>query len=288
MNVRCENCGRAALDSDETCWHCGAPLPGREGAGRKLVKARESWAHGAGPASIAVFGGLTLMVVLAAILVMVSLGRRPQLQVLLGTRSLPGWRFVTAADQAFTLALPGGWTWLDGASAESAATLAALVEDEPRFLLATHPLGAESDDVHIVFAAADPLPGLGEKANLVVAASPLLNRLTYQEATSFLTGSDYDVLSARFVDDFDKSRVDIVVDTPLVNAPLVDGRPDSVPPDGAAEEGGEGLVMRCRQQFVLGREQSLLVSLCAPRGRFAVYSQTFDNVMASFQHLDTP
>ena len=77
MNIRCENCGHTALDTDSTCWQCGESLPGREHAGRRKVKVRESWTHGTGPASIAIFGGLTLLVVLAALLVMTSLGQQP-------------------------------------------------------------------------------------------------------------------------------------------------------------------------------------------------------------------
>jgi hypothetical protein len=273
MNLRCENCGHAALETDETCWHCGEPLAGRHGAGRKEVKARESWARDRGPGSIAVFGGLTLLVILAAILVMASLGRQPQLQVRLGTRTQPGWSLLTPANRAFAIALPGSWSWLDATVPEDVAELDSLIQQQPRLRLATHPLGAETGDMRILFAAGDPLPTRDLTPFLVVAASPLLNRLTYQEAVSFLASSGYDVLAVRFVDDFDKSHVDILVDTPLEG------------PDGQQEGAGS---IRCRQQFVLGRQQSLLLSLCSPSGRFDVSANTFDQILASFQHLDTP
>jgi len=273
MNIRCENCGHAALETDETCWHCGGPLPGRQGAGRKKVKARESWARDRGPGSIAVFGGLTLLVILAAVLVMTTLGRQPQLQVRLGTRTPPGWTLLTPADQLFTITLPADWSWLNSADSDDVAELESLVQQQPRLRLATHPLGAETDDMRFLFAAGDPLPPRDLTPFLVVAASPLLNRLTYQEAVSFLSGSDYDVLATRFVDDFDKSHVDILVDTPLG--------------DLSGQQEGAGSI-RCRQQFVLGRRQSLLLSLCSPPGRFDAYVTAFDQVLASFQHLDTP
>jgi hypothetical protein len=272
MNIRCENCGHAALDTDETCWHCGAPLPGRQGTGRKKVKARESWTRDGGPASIAIFGSLTLLVVVAAALVMATLGRQPQLQVRLGTRTRPGWTLLAPANRAFTVTLPDSWSWLDSTDPGAAAELDALIRTEPRLRLATHPLGAETEDMRILFAAGDPLPAHDLTPILVVAASSLLNRLTYQEAVSFLSGSDYDILGVRFIDDFDKSHVDILVDTPPVD------------PSGQAESAA---AIRCRQQFVLGRQQSLLLSLCAPPGRFDAYTHVFDQILASFQHLDT-
>ncbi len=271
MRIRCENCGRAALDNDEVCWHCGRPLPGREGAGRKKVRARESWTRDGGPGSIAVFGGLTLAVVVAAALVMAALGRQPQLQVRLGTRTPPGWTFLTPAAGRFTITLPDDWTWLDAADPDDAAQLEVLEEQQPRLRLATHPLGAETDDMDLLFAAGNPLRGQAERPFLVVAASPLLNRLTYQEAVNFLAGSDYDILAVRFVDDFDKSHVAILVDTPLADAAI---------------RSQDGQIIRCRQQFVLGQEQSLLLSLCAPAETFDAYANTFDQILASFQHLN--
>jgi hypothetical protein len=271
MNIRCENCGRAALDTDDTCWHCGQPLPGRQNLTRRRPRARESWTRDAGPGAIATFGALTLLVAVALILAMAYLGRQPQLQVRLGTRTPPDWTFLAPADRAFALTLPDDWSWLDSADPGSAAELAALLEQQPRLDLATHPFGAESDDMRILFAAGDPLAGGTDRPFLTVAVSPLLNRLTYQEALDFLVASDYDILALRFVDDFDKSHLAILVDTPL---------------EGTESQGQPASAIRCQQQFVLGRRQSLLLTLCAPPDRFDAYSFTFDGILASFQHLD--
>lgn len=273
MNLRCENCGHAALDTDSTCWHCGEPLPGREERGREEVKVRESWTRDAGPGSIVIFGGLTLLVVIAALLVMNWLGQQPRLQARLGARTRPGWTFLTAANRAFTISLPDDWSWLDTADPDAAAALASLVDQESRWRLATHPLGAEISDMTIVFAAGSALPNESQGPILVVASSPLLNGVTYQEVVNFLSNSDYDVGQVRYVDNFDKSHVSIVIDTPL---------------DDALSEAENAQAIRCRQQFVLGRQKSLLISLCAPTGRFAAFSNTFDEILESFQHLDTP
>jgi hypothetical protein len=267
MNIVCENCGHQALDTDNTCWHCGEPLPGRESAGRKKVKVREGWTRGSGPASIAIFAGLTLLVALAALLVMSWLGDRPQLQLRLGTRIRPDWTLVTAADERFTAILPDGWSWRDGTDPADAAALQTLLESDQRYQLATHPLGAETEDQTILFAALGPQPSTGEPPFMIVAASSLLNRLTYDEAVAFLKESDYDLEMVRYVDDFDKSHVSIIVTTPI---------------DPSSDE-----TIRCRQQFVLGREESLIASLCAPSARYSAYSNQFNEILANFQHLET-
>ena len=256
-----------ALETDSKCWHCGQPLPGREDAGGKKVKVRDSWTRDSGPASIAIFGGLTLLVVVAALLVMSSLGGQPQLQIRLGTRARPDWTFFTASDGRFTVTLPNSWTWQDGTDPAAAAALQTHLDAGERYQLASQPFGAETEDLTILFAAEGPQPGNGEPPFMIVASSPLLNQLTYKEAVVFLLNSDYDLQQARYVDNFDKSHVSIIVN------PRVDDT--------------SGQAIRCRQQFVLGREESLLASLCAPAGRFSAYSNQFNEILTSFQHLET-
>jgi uncharacterized OB-fold protein len=267
MNIVCENCGHQALDTDNSCWHCGQPLPGRENSGRKKVKARESWTRGSGPASVAMFGGLTIAVIVAALLVMSSLGDQPQLQIRLGTRVRPDWTFITAANDLFTVTLPDTWTWQDGTDPATAGALRKLLDGDQRYQLAAHPFGAETEDMTVSFLAQGPQPGTGKPPFMIIANSPLLNRLTYDEAVTFLRNSDYNLQEVRFVDDFDKSHVSIIVSTPI---------------DDATDE-----AIRCRQQFVLGQNESLLASMCAPAGRYTAYSNQFNEILASFQHLET-
>ena len=271
MNIRCENCGHTALDTDSTCWHCGKPLPGREDAGRNKVKVRDSWGQSAGPTSLIVYGGLTLFVILGAILLMASLGKQPQLQVRFGTRTQDGWSFINSANHQFTVSLPDEWSWLDGTDMETAIELAQLVEDQPVLRLASYPLGAEVQDLTVLFAASSTFVGDEGAPLLIIAGSPLLNHLSYQEALEFLANSDYDVEQVVLVDDYDKTHLSIVVDPPIQ---------DDISGDGT------DIIIRCRQQFVLGREESLLVSLCAQPTQARANAPTFDEIMASFQHLD--
>jgi hypothetical protein len=133
--------------------------------------------------------------------------------------------------------------------------------------LATQPFGLETEDMDILFAAQGPQPGSGEPPFMIVASSPLLNRLTYDEAVAFLRNSDYDLQEVRYVDNFDKSHVSIIANTPI---------------DEASDE-----AIRCRQQFVLGRDESLLASMCAPAGRYTAYANQFLEILTSFQHLET-
>jgi len=271
MNIRCENCGHTALETDSTCWHCGELLAGRENAGSKKVKVRDGWTQGAGTSSVIIFGAMTLLVVLSTILVMASLGRQPQLQVRFGTRTQSGWSFVTSASRQFTISLPDSWSWIDGTDPAFAEELAKLVEDQPLLRLASYPLGAEVQDLTIHFAAGITHPGDERTPKLIIASSPLLNQLTYQEALEFLANSEYNLEQVSFVDDFDKSHLSIVVDTPLGSNAL-------------NVETGESI--RCRQQFVLGKHQSLLISLCARPSQSRANAPTFDEILASFQRLD--
>ena len=75
MNLRCENCGQPAQDSDSTCWHCGEPLPGREQRRSEKVQAKEHWGQTASPSMLGIYLGSTILVVVAALLVMRSIGR---------------------------------------------------------------------------------------------------------------------------------------------------------------------------------------------------------------------
>lgn len=267
MNIICDNCGHQALDTDSTCWHCGEPLPGRDDAGRKKVKVRESWTRDSGPASVAIFAGLTLLVAVAALLVMSALGSQPQLQIRLGTRARPEWTFFTAANGLFTVTLPDSWSWRDGTDPAAASALLTLLDSGERYQSALEPFGLETDDLAILFAAEGPQPGSGDPPFMIVASSPLLNRLTYDEAVTFLRDSDYDLQEVRHIDDFDKSHVSIIANTPI---------------DESSDE-----TIRCRQQFILGREESLLASMCAPSGRYTAYSNQFLEILSSFQHLET-
>jgi hypothetical protein len=90
-----------------------------------------------------------------------------------------------------------------------------------------------------------------------------LDRLSYDGALQFLGGSDYVVRETNLVDDFDKSHLGATVDIPMSAEDLE--------------------MLRCRQQFVRGREGAVVVAACAPAGRFTSHNALFNSALASFQ-----
>jgi hypothetical protein len=264
MNVRCENCGQLALDTDVKCWHCGEPLPGREQQESEKVQAKERWGQTASPSTLGIYLASTIFVIVAALLVMRSIGREPLVQVRLGTRPPPGWQVITQVNKLFTIDRPGEWRWFDGAVPEQALEILSHTESSDVFLTGLEPWYGEVDDMSVLFLALGPEePGDLLTPFIVVGRSDVLSRLSYDGALQFLGGSDYVVRETKLVDDFDKSHVSAIVEIPM-NA-------------------GELETLRCRQHFVRGREDAVVVAACAPAGRFTSHNVLFDSALASFQ-----
>jgi hypothetical protein len=266
MSDRCVHCGEPALDSDTVCWHCGMPLPEREELNAPEKKVKEGWQQSISPSAIAIYIGMTIFVILAAILVMVYLGRLPLVQIRFGTRTPDQWETIVSADNRFILALPESWWWTDGTAEDQPIEIEDLIASENRYFFGTYPFGAEVEDLEIQFIAEKSLPPETQSPPfLVIARSSLLNRLTYEEAIDFLLNSDYQVQEARYVENFDKSHVRIIVQTPL----------------------NEDLELNCRQQFILGESKAMLISLCAPTSQIQENIATFEDILESFQRLDS-
>ena len=266
MTERCRHCGEPALDTDIVCWHCGLPLAGREKLKSTKVKVKEGWQQSVSPEAVAIYAGITVIVILATFLVMSILGQQPRVQVRFGEKRPINWNEITSADKTFIVTLPENWQLLDGENEIQRPTLDALISENQLFHLATYPFGAEVDDVRISFLAeSQPTTTEQQPAFLVVALSELLNRLTYEEAINFLLSSEYQISEARFVDNFDRSHVSILVRTDVSE--------------------GDTVTIRCRQQFIHGESETMLVSLCATATRYPAYSTIFEDILGSFQRL---
>lgn len=266
MRMYCKNCGEPALATDTVCWHCGMPIPGREENDIRAEQVKEEWKRTTSTSLVAIYAVITTIVIVGALLLMAYLGRLPLVQIGLGTRTQAEWLSISSDDKGFILSLPESWTWFDGAFEDQQAIINELVTKDPRYLLGTHPFGAEVDDVVIRFVAVESALATNQSSPfLVVGQSRLLNRLSYEEAEEFLLKSDYQVSQASFINNFDKSHLSIFVRT----------------------EHSEVNSLRCRQQFILGESEALLVSVCAPSSRYQVYANTFDDILSSFQRLDS-
>jgi hypothetical protein len=182
---------------------------------------------------------------------------------------------------SFTFYLPESWSWFERERRESRSqpALGQLVEAGENFHFGTYPFGAEVDDVEISFLAVpisdtaefDGEPALTQAlitadAFMVVAKSSLLNDLTYDETIQFLLNSNYRILGAEQVETLDISYLEIQVETPI---PGVD----------------DFEFLRCRQQFYLGQDESMLVTLCAKDSIYTSYQRTFNDILTSFRRL---
>ena len=264
MNIRCENCGQPALASDSTCWQCGEPLPGREQQSSVKVQAKERWGPATSPTTLVIYLASTLIVIVAALLVMRSIGRQPLVQLRLGTRPPPGWQVVTQHDKLFALDLPGNWRWLDRADPEQASEIEALMQRNDLYRSGLEPWSSGVVDMSVLFLAFDPQNHSDVAAAfIVIGRSKTLSRLSYDGAQQYLESGEYPILDVAMVDDFDKSHLGVLVDIPGLS--------------------GETDTLRCKQQYVHRQEGAIVVAGCAPASQFGANETLFTYSLAGFQ-----
>lgn len=282
-NLRCENCGQPALESDTVCWHCGQPLAGRgmqaktasqvvdqaqpdpSPAGEPAAQVKERWQEPRASSEIAFYIGLTVLVIVGVLLVIGRLGRYPLVRASIGERPLSEWDNISDADLTYALQLPREWERYDGQDPDQAAAFRQQFEQSELYRQGTLPLTSGVGDIQYLLLALSPKPRESPPAFLIVAKSETLSRLDYQEALQFLAESEVTVSEAFVVEDFDREFLSTLVDIPV------------------EAEGFENL--RCRQQFIRGQSESLLTALCAPEQRYAFYEESFGVIYQSFQSL---
>lgn len=281
MNIRCENCGQLALENDKVCWHCGRPLSGRDIEEPDKVAVNQGWQQTQSLGTIGGYVAVAIIVILAAVLVTYNLGQQPKISANVGERAPEGWEVITDFRTRFSFYLPQDWTWFEQERREKRADppLSFLLENEQFFISGTNPFGAETDDLEIEFLAV-PISNTavfeGERALtealvtadafMLVAYSQRLNDLTYEETVQFLLNSDYRILEAEQEEEIDRSYLNVFVETPV-------------------ESGVDFEFLRCNQQFFLGIEESLLVTLCAKNSDYTAYQRTFNEILTSFRRL---
>lgn len=270
MERRCPYCDGRLLEDDTVCWQCGRQVTGVQqssppaaGAPEEVVGPGAGSPEAApedGPpvraSALTIYGGLTVVVVLIALLLTIFLGRRPLVQ----TGGVPlqeGWIVVTDRARTFTLTLPAQWQTLDVAVAPQREQVQQLLEEIPSTRRATTPLGSFVDDDEVLFLAT----GARQLTFLLVSESRRLNRLNPQDAIDLARGADAAVLEANHVQNFDKSHVALRV----------------------ALSGDEQTGPVCRQQFITGEDVALLLALCAEPGQ--LNEETVNTILNSVQRL---
>jgi len=254
------------MPTDATCWHCGQPLANRAAKEAGVVITADTWRSSRNTDNVVPYLIITVAVIVATLVVMRVIGRQPQLQLAIGATVPEGWKPVSPADNSFFFNLPEGWILWDGTDVEQVTTLEQHLSENEYLTLGVHPFAAEVDDLEINFLAQEENGDQNQPGPfLVVATSQVLSGLSYQEARQFLTDSEALVRGTRIVDDFDKSNLSIFVDTPL------------------EDETGDSL--RCRQQFIIGDEDAMLVAVCSPRNHYASREYQILTILESFQRL---
>lgn len=295
MSETCPNCGKPVLPTDTVCWHCGFVLPKRtraKVADPAPAASRDGWdsrsSRRAAPPgetvdyglrALAVYGLLTLAVILGLWLVMRALGRQPLL-VRSAARAGGEWMTVTDADLRYTLSLPSDWQWLDVAYRNQEELLAQLVASQPYIGQALNPLGAPAGDVEILAVAAgtsaplaadmpDPVaagtPDTVATAPIpfaVIARSQRLRVLEAQDALGLLGGQGLSVSET-------------AVDTHLAGQT-----------QARFKVFDAANAYQCRHLFVAdGDTYGYLVAACAPQAAYGSLQQQLDDLLDTFQLL---
>lgn len=268
MSDACPNCGKPVLPTDTVCWHCGHPQPRRPktrpGGRAQGTSTGEQAADAADYdlRALAIYGLLTLAIVLSLALVMRALGRQP---ILVRSAALAGGNWVTLTDVElrYTVTLPSDWQWLDVAYRDQEDLLGEIIARQAYVGRALEPLGGEGDATILgVGLGTQDLTAEVPIPFVVVGQSATLRDLTPPAALDRLRSLELPV-SETAVDNR-------LAGQPQARFDVLDFR------DG----------YQCRHLFVADpNEAGYLVAACAPQAVFGSLRSTLGDVLDSFQLL---
>ncbi len=280
MSNSCPNCDKPILESDTVCWHCGFVLPKRpkprataEPANRVAslhLPARERQPAESVPVAydfraLAIYGLLTLAVILSLWMVMRSLSRQPIL-VRSAALDLGGnWVSVTDVDLVYTLTLPSDWQWLDVGYRDQSELLTKVFDRQPYMARALRPLGEGAGDVETLSVAVGTqvLETTDPQPFVIVARSERLGEMSPETALELLGNSSLPVSEQS-------------VDTHLAGQPQARFNILDMPN-----------AYQCRHLFVTAESKpAYLVAACAPQSRFGTMQRDLNTVLNSFQLLE--
>lgn len=276
MGDVCPNCQKPVLPTDIICWHCGYQLPRRPSASSPVKSTASSSSSppesariptGAGPEdydfrALAVYGLLTLAVILGLWLVMRSLSRQPTLVRSAGPEFGGEWVSVTDDGLRFTLSFPTDWQWIDVAARDQSELLEQVLIRQPYIPRALRPLGDTAGDVQLVGVAVgtESLEDTDPKPFVVIGRSDRLGAMEPRAALDLL-------------DDQPLPVTDSGIDTRLAGQSqarftILD----------------DAYAYHCRHLFVTDEGQAgYLVAACAPQAQYGILRADLDDILNSFQ-----
>lgn len=266
MGHQCENCGQAALETDVICWSCGHALP-RQVPILEAVPGPEKGEYSVPLTSLAAYGGITIVIVIALLFVMRSLGRQPQFVRGAESALQPGWTAVTDSNRLFTLNLPVPWDWLDRNDSLKEADFIAEVRQSSRYQVALAPFDGMTDDRRLLLLASENLSGeqSAEPVFVVIIRSEQLSRYSSEQVAAFLRTAPGGATLSRF--DLAESR---------------NGRPRGIYIISIPHNGQE---MRCQNLFFNNISDSYLIIGCSDEKFYNDYANIIHEILVSFQPL---
>jgi hypothetical protein len=235
--------------------------------------ARESTERSVSPAegydlrAIVTYAALSLLILLALLAVMRSLGRQPLLVASADLRLGAGWMAVTDSELSYTLSLPPGWQWLDGTFRQQQELLDELALSAPDMRWSLAPLGEVTGDMELVAVAYQPEPPEigGPLIFATIGRSQRLGEITPQQAL--------DVLAGQSLSSFPITTSDLVENIP--------GQPQVR--FGVLDHSRQ---VQCRSLFIADAFAGYLVAACAPQASFGRVQRDLDDILDSFQLIE--
>jgi hypothetical protein len=263
MSSKCENCGRSVLETDTVCWHCGWSLSpeGSAPAQEARTNAASNKTGSISLSAVAVIGGVTIVNIIAALLVMRSLGRQP---TVLTDALEPGWDAVADAPPSYTLNLPPDWDWLEGTSDRTQTDFEEVINDNDYYLAIIEPLGEPVREIDLLGVAKDTRREGGMTSGfLLLARDARASRPPPDQAiTRFQTNEpNLNVLDVAVTDASSGEQYVTVVITFF----------------------SEEREHHCREMFVPTTRSNFLVVICSLRGQSSAYSSDFQKILSSFR-----
>lgn len=272
MSEACPNCGKPVLATDTVCWHCGyqlpkrpaaRPAPLRDAAGLPARSASgEAVVNDYDLRALAVYGLLTLAIIVALLLVMRSLNGRPIL-VQSAAFELGDWVAVTDDELRYTFSVPADWQWLDVSFRDQSQLLADVMDRQVYVRRALRPLGYAADDMAILGLAVgtQSLEVRESQPFVVIGRSVQLASLTPAEA------------------------LEQVAEEPAASEKTVDTHLSGQPQARFATTDLAN-AYNCRHLFTTQSGVAYLVAACVPQSRFGNLLFEMDEILDSFQLLE--
>jgi hypothetical protein len=261
----CENCSRPLFDTDTICWHCGQKqsLPSQlESTAEQEQPSSDSTIEDdpepepepVAPVLTLFYGGLTVVVALALLLTIRSLGQSP-IVTLKPDSSQGEWVSLTSLDKSFTIDIPAKWGWQFLEEKRAKSSITDLLENDNRIMTAITPLGDLVPDVEYLLVAQN------DSSLLVVARSERLNRLSAQQAVTSLQEEQFDNI--------------IVTEADLIQAASGEAK-------AVFTLKHKDTPLQCDQYFVPGSSETYVVATCSLIESYKQQQGDFETILDSF------